>query len=140
MKLRSSIALVAILAVGCGDGNGPRVRVYLAPASSQFQLVTTPSGSWATIPYTLRNDGDRSIFVGGCGAFAERLVNGQWEQDHPVICALASSSIDRIDPGQSVDWEATAEHAGTFRLRAAFTVDAAETTTGSVVSDTFEVK
>lgn len=139
MKVLSSVALLASLVLGC-SGDDPRIRVRVTPQGSEFQLVTTPSRASATIPYTLHNDGDRTILIGGCGATAERLVNGQWEQDHTTICALANSSLVQVPPGDSLNAQTWAEHAGTFRLRASFTVDASESAARSVVSGTFEVK
>ena len=136
MKLQSSVAILAVLAISCGD-EGPRpADVRIVASATVLHLPTVAPGSWGEIPYTLTNRGDKPAFYGACTPTPEQLVNGEWQAvPGPDLCMMLGIELagDHSSQGQAV-----VPGPGTYRLRFTYSDDTgaarAETAISNVVT------
>ena len=119
MRALSSALVLALLLFGCGHD---RPVVRLSTVGSVFDRGGNGTVPQATVPFTVTNRGDQTIFLPTCGGrplpIVEQGVGGHWEQYSGGVCALADLQVPiELRAGASVTSEFYFYTPGHYRMR-----------------------
>ncbi|HEX8849303.1 MAG TPA: hypothetical protein VF761_07225 [Gemmatimonadaceae bacterium] len=118
----------------------------LATVGSVFDRGGTGTVAQATVPFTVTNRGDETVFVPGCGgqlsASIERGVGDHWEQYSGGFClAVNAQAPIALRAGQRLTSEFPFYEPGYYRIRISWGMDASAVYgDDSVVSNAFTIR
>lgn len=118
-RILSALPLVILAACTSPFGSGgPALQVR----SEQEEYVAHPISSVSSVGFTVKNEGDESLYLPRCGdevsVAVDRREGGDWRQAYSGICqALSLSSPLELKPGESVRSVVSVGEAGRYRIR-----------------------
>jgi hypothetical protein len=138
-------ALPFILLAACGSpfgSSGPELKVR----TEQEVYVANPISFVSPVAFTVKNEGDESIYLPHCGEVivaVDRREGGDWRQAYAGggICpAVYTSGPLEVQPGDSVRSVVSVGEPGRYRIRVRATDSPASSRFDEAVSNEFRVE
>ncbi|HEU4747524.1 MAG TPA: hypothetical protein VFS56_03420 [Gemmatimonadaceae bacterium] len=101
------MAAALALLVACSSPSAPRVptgAIQIVPGESAAWSHTWSTFSGFSVPITITNNWDRTIYLvgGNCGVKTEQNIDGSWRMlPNQTVCALVGYPPTPIAPGES---------------------------------------
>ena len=118
-RILSALPLVFLAACTSPFGSSaPELQVR----TDQEEYVAHPIGFISPVGFTVKNEGDASIYLPRCGdqvtVAVDRREGGEWRQAYSGICpAVNVSSPLELKPGESVRSVVSVGEPGRYRIR-----------------------
>jgi hypothetical protein len=142
-KILSALPLVFLAACTSPFGSGgPELQVR----TEQEEYVASPISSVSSVGFTVKNEGDESIYLPHCGQVivaVDRREGGDWRQvsgGGGVCQAISTSGPLEVKPGESVRSVVSVGARGTYRIRVRATESPGSERFDEAVSNAFYVE
>jgi hypothetical protein len=142
-KILSALPLVFLAACSSPFGSGgPELKVR----TEQEEYVAVPIGFINPVGFTVKNEGDESIYLPHCGEVivaVDRREGGDWRQAYGGggLCqAINTSGPLEVQPGDSVRSVVSVGEPGRYRIRVRATDSPSSSRFHETVSNTFTVE
>lgn len=120
-RFLSALPLLFLAACTSSLGSsGPELQVR----TEQEKYVASPVSSVSSVGFTVKNEGDESIYLSHCGdqvfVAVDRREGGDWRQAYggEGICqAIYDSGPLEVQPGDSVRSVVSVDEPGVYRIR-----------------------